>query len=66
MTYVDGFVLAVPKKNFDKYKKMASGAGKIWKKFGALKYLECVGDDLNPDMGQSICLKMGLLAVAKV
>jgi uncharacterized protein YbaA (DUF1428 family) len=51
MTYVDGFVLVVPKKNFNKYKKMATDAGKIWKKFGALEYLECVGDDLNPDMG---------------
>jgi uncharacterized protein YbaA (DUF1428 family) len=50
MKYIDGFVLVVPKKNFNKYKKMASDAGKIWKKFGALGYFECVGDDLNPYM----------------
>lgn len=50
MTYVDGFVLVVNKKNFNKYKKMASDASKVWKKFGALQYFECVGDDLNPDM----------------
>jgi uncharacterized protein YbaA (DUF1428 family) len=50
-SYVDGYVLVVPKKNFNKYKKMASDAGKIWKKFGALEYIECIGDDLNPDMG---------------
>ncbi len=50
MAYVDGFVLVVPKKNFNKYKKMASEAAKVWKKHGALQYFECVGDDLNPDM----------------
>ncbi len=50
MKYVDGFVLVVPKKSFGKYKEMASNAGKIWKKFGALEYFECMGDDLNPGM----------------
>lgn len=48
MTYVDGFVLCVPKKNFNKYKKMASDAGKVWKKFGAVEYFECVGEDMHP------------------
>ena len=50
--YVDGFVLVVPKKKFKEYKKLASEAGKIWSKFGALGYFECVGDDLNPKMVQ--------------
>lgn len=45
--YVDGFVLVISKKNLPAYKKMASRAGKIWKKYGALEYKECVGDDLN-------------------
>lgn len=56
MTYVDGFVFPVTKKNFSKYKKMASDAGKIWKKFGALQYLECRGEDLNikPHHGMQI------------
>lgn len=49
--YVDGFVLPVPKKNLKAYQRMARVAGKIWKKHGALEYLECVGDDLKPDMG---------------
>lgn len=49
--YVDGFVLVVPKKNFAKYRKMAQEAGKVWRKYGALDYKECVGDDLNSDMG---------------
>ncbi|MEP0821840.1 MAG: DUF1428 domain-containing protein [Ignavibacterium sp.] len=49
--YVDGFVLPVPKRNLKSYARMAREAGKVWRKHGALEYLECVGDDLNPDMG---------------
>lgn len=45
--YVDGFVFPVPKKNVGAYKKMATEAAKIWKKFGALEYYECMGDDLK-------------------
>lgn len=48
MTYVDGFVFTVPRKNFKKYKKMAADASKIWKKYGAVGYYECIGDDLHP------------------
>lgn len=51
MTYVDGFVLVVPKKKVQAYKKMAQQGGKLWKKYGALDYKECVGDDLHPNMG---------------
>lgn len=47
--YVDGFVIAVPKKNLKAYQKMATDGGKIWKKYGALQYFECVGDDLDSD-----------------
>lgn len=45
-------MLVVPKKSLATYKKMAAQAGKVWKKYGALDYKECVGDDLNPDMGE--------------
>ncbi|MEK6843913.1 MAG: DUF1428 domain-containing protein [Nanoarchaeota archaeon] len=48
MKYVDGFVIAIPKKNLKTYKKMAELGAKIWKKHGALEYYECIGDDLNP------------------
>jgi uncharacterized protein YbaA (DUF1428 family) len=48
MRYVDGFVLPVPKKNLDAYKAMARKAGKIWKEYGALEYIECVADDVKP------------------
>lgn len=46
--YVDGFLLVVPKKNLSAYKRMASEAGKMWIKHGALQYVETVGDDLKP------------------
>jgi uncharacterized protein YbaA (DUF1428 family) len=51
MTYVDGFLLVVPKKKLGAYKKMATLGKKIWMKHGALDYKECVGDDLSPKMG---------------
>lgn len=47
-TYVDGYVLALPKKNLGKYKKMAQEAGKMWKRHGALEYVETIIDDENP------------------
>lgn len=46
--YVDGFVLAVPKKNVQAYRRMAQKAGRIWREHGALEFRECVGDDLKP------------------
>ena len=49
--YVDGFVLTVPKKNIALYKKMAGFMAKLSRKYGALDYKECVGDDLNPKSG---------------
>lgn len=48
--YVDGFVLVVPKNKTAEYRKMAREGAKMWKKFGALEYKECMGDDLRPDM----------------
>lgn len=49
--YVDGFVLVVPKKKIDAYKKLAKKAGKIWREHGALEYRECVGEDLKVKFG---------------
>jgi len=46
MTYVDGFVLAVPKDKIDAYREMARKAGEVWKDHGALAFVECVGDDV--------------------
>ena len=47
MPYVDGFVLPVPIKNLQAYRRMAQKAGKIWRKHGALDYKECAGEDLK-------------------
>ena len=48
MSYVDGFVLPVPRKNLAAYRRMAKLGGKIWKEYGALEYHECVADDVKP------------------
>ena len=45
--YVDGFVLPVPKKNIDAYRRMARKAGKVWREHGALEYRECVAEDVQ-------------------
>ena len=46
--YVDGYVLVIPVKNIAAYKKMATLGGKVWKKYGALDYKECVAEDIRP------------------
>ena len=48
MTYVDGFVAAVPTANREKYRKHAEEAAKVFEEHGALKVVECWGDDV-PD-----------------
>lgn len=47
MSYVDGYVIPLPKNKLTAYKKMAKLGAKIWREHGALDYYECVGDDLN-------------------
>ncbi len=64
-TYVDGFVISIPKKNTAKYKKMANEALKVWLKFGALDYKECIGDDLSPNMGGMPFFKFEKMAKTK-
>ena len=51
MSYVDGFVLPVPRKKLAAYKKLAMKASKLWRELGAIEYRECVGDDLAVKMG---------------
>jgi uncharacterized protein YbaA (DUF1428 family) len=53
MRYIDGFVLPVPKKKLNAYRRLAERSGKIWREHGALEYRECVGDDLLVKMGLS-------------
>lgn len=65
MKYVDGYVLVVPKRKVKEYQKLASEAGRFWKKHGALDYVECIGDDLNPDVGGEKILTFPKLAKLK-
>lgn len=46
MSYVDGFVVAVPSANIEAYKKVARTAGEVWREHGALAYVEALGDDV--------------------
>ena len=63
MPYVDGYVVPVPKKKVDDYRRIARKAGKIWREHGALDYVECVADDVKPgkltSFPQSVKLKKG-------
>ena len=45
--YVDGFVVPVPKRKLDAYRKMAQKAGRIWREHGALEFVECIADDVK-------------------
>jgi uncharacterized protein YbaA (DUF1428 family) len=46
--YVDGFVIVVPKSKAAEYQKMAEGGKEVWMRNGALQYVECMGEDLEP------------------
>ncbi|WP_439569464.1 DUF1428 domain-containing protein [Sphingopyxis sp.] len=48
MTYVEGFVVAVPTANKEAYRKHAEGAAPLFKEFGATRMVEAWGDDV-PD-----------------
>jgi len=48
MEYVDGFVVPVPAGNKDAYREMAVKFAPLFKEFGALRMVECWGDDV-PD-----------------
>lgn len=47
MTYVDGFVAAVPVANREKFRKHAADAAAVFREHGALKVVECWGDDVQ-------------------
>jgi uncharacterized protein YbaA (DUF1428 family) len=67
MSYVDGYVLAVPKKKVAAYRRMAMKAGKIWREHGALEFRECVADDVksgkHTSFPQSVKLKTNEVVV---
>ena len=64
--YVEGFVFVVPKDKIEEYQKMAEAGKEMWMKYGALEYMECVGEDLVPkDMGGMKSLAFTELAKAE-
>ena len=60
MSYVDGYLVPLPKRSLRAYKRMATLGRKIWMKHGALDYKECAGDDLFPKWGESFAKMMKL------
>lgn len=47
MSYIDGFVVPLPKENIEAYRAMAQEAGKVWREHGALSFRECIADDVK-------------------
>ena len=62
-SYVDGFILPVPKRKRAAYLKMARLGRKVWMDHGALDYHECVADDVqagkHTSFPQAVKLKPG-------
>jgi uncharacterized protein YbaA (DUF1428 family) len=48
MSYIDGFVIAVPTANKQKFIEHAASADNVFLELGALRVMECWGDDV-PD-----------------
>jgi uncharacterized protein YbaA (DUF1428 family) len=64
MKYVDGFVIVVAKDKAAEYQTMAEGGREVWMRNGALEYMECMGEDLEPkDMGGG--KPLGFMELAK-
>jgi uncharacterized protein YbaA (DUF1428 family) len=63
MSYVDGFIVPVPKKKLGIYRRMARKAGKVWRDHGALEFRETVADDVKvgrwTSFPRSVKLKRG-------
>lgn len=48
-TYIDAFLLPIPKDRVPEYRKLAEQAAAVWMEHGALQYTECAADDLTTD-----------------
>lgn len=63
MTYVDGFVGAVPTENKEAFRKHCAGAAEVFMEYGALSHVECWGDDVPhgtlTDMHRAVQAKEG-------
>ncbi len=67
MSYVDGFVVPVPRDKIEAYKELSRRAGAVWMELGALAFRECIADDVKPgkltSFPQSVDLKEGEVVV---
>lgn len=65
--YIDGYVTPVKKARIDEYRRLARKAGKLYIEYGALEYVECVGDDVKKgkvtSFPQALQLKRGEVAM---
>ena len=61
MSYIDGFVIPVPKSKLEAYQETARLAERVWREHGALEYREWIADDVKPgkltSFPQSVQLK---------
>jgi uncharacterized protein YbaA (DUF1428 family) len=62
MSYIDGFVIAVPKANKQKFIDHANNADSMFIEMGAIRVLECWADDV-PD-GKTTDFRMAVKAEA--
>jgi uncharacterized protein YbaA (DUF1428 family) len=46
--YVDAFVVPVPRKSLETYREQAEAAGRVWKEYGAIEFVEWIADDVKP------------------
>ncbi len=51
MSYVDGYVLPIPKKHLKAYTALARKAAKVWMDHGAISYRECALEDARVKCG---------------
>lgn len=49
--YVDGFVIPMPKRKVKDYLRQAKLGARVWKRHGALAYMECVAEDVKVPFG---------------
>jgi len=60
MSYIDGFVIPVPKSKKDAYRKLAAKSAPKFKEYGALRVVECWGDDVPPGKVTSFPMAVNL------
>ncbi len=46
--YVDGFVVPLRKERIEIYQRSCQDAGKVWREYGSLEYVECIAYDVKP------------------